>query len=453
MQVWQLGYYELVRPLGEGGMAQVYLGRDLRLGRDVAVKVLDEQLSERQSFRERFLREAQVAAALDHPNIVPIFDFGASEGHTYLVMPYVSGGSLQDHLNRAPMPPSTVAAYGSQMADALAFAHERGVVHRDVKPANMLLHADGRLMLADFGLAKILDGTPPRRPGRPDAGTPEYMAPEQIDGRTDERSDIYGLGVVLYLLFTGQLPFAGSTSNEVMDGHLYRSVISPRSLNPQVTPAMQDVLMRALAKDPGARFQRATELGAALMGALVAGNVEPPPFATHPPASALSSSLPLPPLDAPSLGSANVGAAEASWEPPQLDLAAAHSQVPTVAIEAVQLPRARSYGPAMGTVSYGPASGHVSPANVPAYVEQPPSAPHPGSRPALSQPAPYSQPLIGGFVPTNLASPVSAPLGQRPMLHGGDESRGSRVWTWVILGLGLAMIGLVALLILVLGRA
>ena len=443
MQVWQLGYYELVRPLGEGGMAQVYLGRDLRLGRDVAVKVLDEQLSERQSFRERFLREAQVAAALDHPNIVPIFDFGASEGHTYLVMPYVSGGSLQDHLNRAPMPPSTVTAYGSQMADALAFAHERGVVHRDVKPANMLLHADGRLMLADFGLAKILDGTPPRRPGRPDAGTPEYMAPEQIDGRTDERSDIYGLGVVLYLLFTGQLPFAGSTSDEVMDGHLYRSVTLPRTLNPQVTPAMQDVLLRALAKDPSARFQRATELGAALMGALVAGDIEPPPFAVPTPASTLSSRSPLPPLDAPSVGSANSGSG-ALWEPPQLGVPVSQSQAPTIATEAVQLPRALSYGPAISL---------VSPSNASGFVERPPSAPHPVSQPAPLQPAPYSQPLTSSFVSTNAAGLASAPLGQKPMSRGGDEGRGSRVWTWVMLGLGLAMIGLVALLILVLGHA
>jgi len=443
MQVWQLGYYELVRPLGEGGMAQVYLGRDLRLGRDVAVKVLDEQLSERQSFRERYLREAQVAAALDHPNIVPIFDFGASEGHTYLVMPYVSGGSLQDHLNRAPMPPSTVTAYGSQMADALAFAHERGVVHRDVKPANMLLHADGRLMLADFGLAKILDGTPPRRPGRPDAGTPEYMAPEQIDGRTDERSDIYGLGVVLYLLFTGQLPFAGSTSNEVMDGHLYRSVTPPRTLNPQVTPAMQDVLLRAIAKDPSARFQRATELGAALMGALVAGDIEPPPFAMPTPASTLSSSSPLPPLDAPSLGSANSGSG-AAWEPPQLGVPASQSQAPTIATEAVHVPRALSYGPAISLVSPIHASG---------FVERPPSAPHSVSQPAPLQPAPYSQPLTSSFASTNPPGLASTPLGQQPMPRGGDEGRGSRVWTWIILGLGLAMVGLVALLILVLGHA
>ena len=231
-------------------MAQVYLTRDVRLGREVAVKVLDGKLASRTGFKERFLREAQVAVALDHPHIVPLYDFGETDdGLLYLVMPYISGGSLQDLLRKTPLPVGDVVTYGAQMADALAYAHERGVVHRDVKPANMLLHADGRLMLSDFGLAKIL--TPESRTraprNQPDAGTPEYMAPEQIEGQTDERSDIYALGVVLYLLLTGRLPFTGNSSNAVMGGHLYRLPDEPRRLNPAVTPAMQTVIMQALA--------------------------------------------------------------------------------------------------------------------------------------------------------------------------------------------------------------
>jgi serine/threonine protein kinase len=280
MQAWRLGSYEVVRRLGEGGMAQVYLARDVRLDREVAVKVLDKQLGERAGFRERFLREARVSAALDHPNIVPIFDFGDTENLLYLVMPYISGGSLQEELERTPMPPAEVVSYGTQMADALDYAHQRGVVHRDVKPANMLMHPDGRLMLTDFGLAKILDGTPRPASARnqPDAGTPEYMAPEQIEGRTDERSDIYAMGVVLYLLLTGDLPFTGATSAAVMEGHLYRLPEQPRRLNPAVTPALQTVIMQALAKDPQDRFARASEFGAALLSALVAGDAEPLPF-------------------------------------------------------------------------------------------------------------------------------------------------------------------------------
>lgn len=279
MAEWRLGSYELLRRLGEGGMAQVYLARDVRLGREVAVKVLDRKLAERPGFRERFMREARVAAALDHPNIVPLFDFGDAEA-LYLVMPYVSGGSLQDLLPRAPLPIGEVVTFGSQIADALEYAHLRKVVHRDVKPANMLLHADGRLMLSDFGLAKIVNAThklaAPRN--RPDAGTPEYMAPEQVVGSSDARSDIYGLGVVLYLLLAGRLPFSGSSSHEVMQAHLYKEPTPLRRYNPTVPVAMEAVIMRAMAKQPGERFQRANELGAALLSALIADHGSAPTF-------------------------------------------------------------------------------------------------------------------------------------------------------------------------------
>ena len=279
MQARQLGSYELIRRLGEGGMARVYLARDVRLGREVAVKVLEPHLAERPGFRERFLREARVAASLDHPHIVPLYDFGESNSLLYLVMPYVSGGSLQEMLKRAPLLLGEVVAYGSQIADALDYAHQRKVIHRDVKPANMLLHADGRLMLSDFGLAKILDSSRPRvSKGQPDAGTPEYMAPEQIEGHTDERSDVYALGVVLYLLLTGHLPFTGATSSAIMDAHLYHLPSQPRQLNPAVTPAIQAVVLRALAKRADDRFQRAGDLSAALLAALVAGDAEPLPF-------------------------------------------------------------------------------------------------------------------------------------------------------------------------------
>lgn len=282
MREWKLGAYQLVRRLGEGGMAQVYLARDVRLGRDVAVKVLDRRLADRSGFRERFLREARVAAALDHPNIVQLFDFGEENGVLYLVMPYVSGGSLQDQLSRTPLSMSEVVAYGSQLSDALAYAHKRHLVHRDVKPANILIHSDGRLMLSDFGLAKILDSgaQPAAARNHPDAGTPEYMAPEQIEGRTEARSDLYGLGVVLYLFMTGKLPFTGSSSNAVMEAHLYRLPESPRRLNPEVTPALEMVIMQALAKRPEDRFATASEMGAALMSALVAGDSSPLPFAS-----------------------------------------------------------------------------------------------------------------------------------------------------------------------------
>ena len=273
MAEWRLGSYQLQRKLGEGGMAQVYLARDVRLGRDVAVKVLDRKLADRPGFRERFMREARLAAALDHPNIVPLYDFGDEEA-LFLVMPFISGGSLQDLLPRTPLQVGEVVTYGSQIADALDYAHQRKVVHRDVKPANMLIHADGRLMLSDFGLAKIVSQTntmnAPRN--RPDAGTPEYMAPEQVVGSSDARSDIYGLGVVLYLLLTGRLPFTGANSHDVMQAHLRLDPAPPGRYNPLIPPAMETVVLRAMAKQPSQRFQRASELGAALLGALIADN-------------------------------------------------------------------------------------------------------------------------------------------------------------------------------------
>ena len=268
----QLGAYALVRLLGQGGMSRVYLAHDVRLGRDVAVKVLDERLAAQPGFRDRFLREARVAAALDHPHIVPIYDVG-ERPLLYLVLPYVRGGNVQQLLARAPLPLSEVVSYGTQVADALEYAHQNSVIHRDVKPANMLIHADGRIMLSDFGLAKVWDGTAPvpvpHR--RPDAGTPEYMAPEQVRGRTDTRSDLYGLGVVLYLLLTGHLPFTGASGEAVMAAQVGEMPVPPRLLSAAVTPAVNAVVMRALAKRPEDRFQTASQLGAALLAALVMG--------------------------------------------------------------------------------------------------------------------------------------------------------------------------------------
>ncbi|HLJ81378.1 MAG TPA: serine/threonine-protein kinase, partial [Ktedonobacterales bacterium] len=393
MQEWRLGSYELVRRLGEGGMAQVYLARDIRLGREVAVKVLDARLAERPGFRERFLREARVAAALDHPNIVPLYDFGDTEHLLYLVMPFVSGGSLQDVLRRAPLSAGEVVTYGSQMTDALEYAHKRGVVHRDVKPANMLLHADGRLMLSDFGLAKILGPNSrsaiPR--GHPDAGTPEYMAPEQIEGRTDERSDIYALGVVLYLLLTGHLPFTGSTSTAVMEGHLYRLPEDPRVLNPAVTPAMQAVIVRALAKHSADRYQSAGELGAALLGALVAGDAEPLPFA-------LGSSEP--PLSLPSIPyrqpSAASGPVALPWRPPHPTGGMARQSAADVLHVLPNLgpaPAPRPQQPPMASGVFSPAAPVNSFGRIPAVVPPPQPLPNPMQPPL---PSPLSLPAGTG---------------------------------------------------------
>lgn len=264
----QLGAYALQRMLGQGGMSRVYLARDVRLRRDVAVKVLEAHLANHAGFRERFVREARVAAALDHPHIVPIFDVG-EQPFLHLVMPYLSGGSVQQQLSRVPIPASEAVSYCTQVADALGYAHRHGVIHRDVKPANMLIHADGRVLLSDFGLAKILANAPTAPRHHPDAGTPEYMAPEQVRGHSTTRSDLYALGIVLYLLLTGKLPFTGPTEDAVMAAQVNVAPVPPRTVNAQVPPALEDVVLRALAKHPDERFHTASEMSEALLAALV----------------------------------------------------------------------------------------------------------------------------------------------------------------------------------------
>ncbi|HEX6817167.1 MAG TPA: protein kinase [Ktedonobacterales bacterium] len=418
MQAPRLGNYELIRRLGEGGMAQVYLARDVRLVREVAVKVLDKQLAKSEGFRLRFEREAQLAAGLDHPHIVPLYDFGENSGMLYLVMPYLSGGSLQQMLKRTPLPVNDVVSYGTQMTDALEFAHERGVVHRDVKPANMLLHSDGRLMLADFGLAKIFDGSPrSHRNGRPDAGTPEYMAPEQIRGRSEPRSDLYGLGVVLYLLLTGRLPFSAQTSEAVMDGHLYAQPASLRSLNPRITPAIEAAVLRALAKRPEDRFASASEMGAALMQALVAGDAEPLPFVSGPSGAAAfsqPSQLPaisgLPQTQDPyspvrAYGSGGRGASGGT---------SATSLLPSL-----DVPEANAR---LSDSSMGPRSS--LPTGVP-HASQHAPAPPTGSRPG-SLPAAVPGAAIGSVMPARAAqSPSFAPQYGSEYIVGSEYAVGS----------------------------
>lgn len=401
MQGSRLGSYELLKRLGEGGMAQVFLARDVRLGREVAVKVLDHHLAERTGFRQRFLREAQLAAALDHPNIVQLYDFGEGGDDNsvlFLVMPYLSGGSLQDALSRTPFAVNQVVTYGTQLADALEYAHQKGVVHRDVKPANVLLHADGRAMLGDFGLAKILDGAPrpASREGRPDAGTPEYMAPEQIQGRTDGRSDIYGLGVVLYLLLTGRLPFTGANSNAVMEGHLYRLPEPLRRLNPAVTPAVEGVVMRALAKQPEDRFQKAGELGAALLSALVAGDAEPLPFATGLPSSSATSRPPL----FPSEPSQTTGAMFMSAPEPPRPAPNAQPHSATSILPSLNVPQAYP-GPSRPPTSGASFAGHTHSGPTSLFAtERMPSGPSNGAPSAAGFLFPLGGPSGAGHQPS-----------------------------------------------------
>jgi serine/threonine protein kinase len=269
-----LGTCTLERVLGRGGMGVVYLAQQSRPRRQVAVKVLmlswlpDSHRRER--FLQRFRREADAVAALEHPNILPIFEYGEQEDLAYLVMPYVSGGTLRDRvLRKGPLPLLEAAGFIAQAAAALEYAHAHGVIHRDVKPQNMLLYPDKRLVLSDFGIAKLAQAAAEEEGAKPSdlttlgrvVGTPDYMAPEQALGKTvDARSDIYSLGVVLFYLVTGRLPFVAPQSMTVVAKHVSEPPPSPRQFRPDLPVAAENVILRALAKDPDERYRTASDL-------------------------------------------------------------------------------------------------------------------------------------------------------------------------------------------------
>ena len=259
-----LGQYEIIDEIGAGGMATVYRAYQPGLDRHVAVKVLPAQHALTPGFTDRFFLEAKAVAQLSHPNILPIYDVGVEGDLSYFVMKYVElGRTLRDALGK-PLPLLTVAHYIRQVAGALDHAHAHGIVHRDIKPSNILVE-DNWLLLADFGLAKIAAGkTDLTGPGAV-IGTPIYLSPEQAGSHpVDHRADIYSLGVVLYEMILGQVPFEGETPMAVMFKHLYEAVPRPRLLKPDIPAGVEAVILKALSKDPAQRFDRAVDLAQAL---------------------------------------------------------------------------------------------------------------------------------------------------------------------------------------------
>ncbi len=265
------GSYRLEGLLGRGGMGEVYSARHLRLAnRLAAVKLLPASLAAEPDFIRRFEHEANSAASLDHPGILPVWDYGEQDGQPYIAMPLVTGGSLKELLERrGPLAPSEAEAFLVPIAEALDYAHSRGILHRDVKPANILLRDDGRPQLADFGIAKAIEAgqSPGLTATGAGIGTAEYMAPEQIEGRAGPQSDLYSLGIALYQMLSGRLPYEGTTPYAIALAQLGTPLPPIRQFRPDLSPAVEAVLNRALAKDPGHRYGTGRELADAFRAA------------------------------------------------------------------------------------------------------------------------------------------------------------------------------------------
>ena len=258
------GRYQILRKLGAGGMANVYLAEDQELGRRVAIKILNDRHANDDQFVERFRREAKNAAALSHPNIVSIYDRGEAEGTYYIAMEYLDGRSLKELIvSRGDAPVAVVVEYARQILSALRFAHRHGIVHRDIKPHNVLVDGEGRVKVTDFGIARA--GTSQMTEAGSIVGTAQYLSPEQArGGDVDQRSDLYSLGVLMYEMLTGEVPFSGDTPVEIAMKHLSQTPAPPSTKRHDVPRELDLVVMRSLAKDPDDRYQNAEEMEADL---------------------------------------------------------------------------------------------------------------------------------------------------------------------------------------------
>jgi serine/threonine protein kinase len=264
----KLGEYEIIEQVGRGATANVYKALQPKLNRHVAIKVLSPLVADEGAFRKRFTREAQAIARLDHPNILPVYDFDQQDNLVYIVMQYVDTGSLADLMGE-PMSPECALEILEQVGSALSYAHKRGIIHRDVKPGNILIGQDNWVLLTDFGLVKILEDPATITLSGVGMGTPNYMAPEQVRGDIiDSRADIYSMGVMLYQMVTGDVPFEGETGIAVALKHLNEIPTPPQVINPSLSPAVDRVIIKALAKDRESRYQSADEFVAAFRQAV-----------------------------------------------------------------------------------------------------------------------------------------------------------------------------------------
>ncbi|HEX3032915.1 MAG TPA: Stk1 family PASTA domain-containing Ser/Thr kinase [Bacillota bacterium] len=265
--------YDLVEQLGGGGMALVYRARDRYLNREVTVKILRPQYTSDLDFVERFRREAQAIASLSSPNIVSVYDVGEEEGIHFIVMEYIEGKNLKEVIReKGRLSIGEAVNYAKQICEGLEHAHQRGIVHRDVKPHNILVTSTGRVKVTDFGIAKAITSDAVTQAGTI-IGSVHYIAPEQAKGEAGGiRSDLYSVGVVLYEMVTGQLPFEGDTPIAMAMKHIQEEPVSPGCLNPEISPELEKVILRAMAKAPEKRYQRAWEMAVDL-GTVLSGQI------------------------------------------------------------------------------------------------------------------------------------------------------------------------------------
>ncbi|NIO67591.1 MAG: protein kinase [Anaerolineae bacterium] len=275
-----IGPYRIIEQLGQGGMATVFKAYHPALDRYVAIKVLHPAFKEDPNFLARFQREARIVAKLEHPHIVPVYDFSEHKGMAYLVMRYVEGETLKAHLTGEPLSPQRILDILKPVAEALAYAHEQGVLHRDIKPSNVMLTPEDSIFLTDFGLARMAQSGESTLSQDMMIGTPQYMSPEQAKGEeVDERTDIYSLGVVLFEMLTGRVPFSADTPYAIIHDHIYTPLPLPTTIKPDIFPALERVVLKALAKEKDDRYQKVTELAMAFEDAVIetASGVAPAP--------------------------------------------------------------------------------------------------------------------------------------------------------------------------------
>ncbi len=279
----QFGHYQIVAPLGEGGMAAVYKAYQPAMERFVAIKVLPRHMAGSEEFVARFKREARLLAQLQHPHILPVFDYGEAEDHPYIVMPFLQSGTLAELMRKQRLGLTEIRRLVSQIGDALGYAHARGMIHRDVKPSNVLLDERGNCLLTDFGLARMAEGSAKLTTSGAIMGTPAYMSPEQgTGGEVDGRSDLYALGIILYEMLTGRVPYTAETPIAIVFKHIQDPLPSARKYFPELSDELELVLLKSLAKHPNERYQTAEDFVRALQDAIPAGPVSPRPASLPP---------------------------------------------------------------------------------------------------------------------------------------------------------------------------